>query len=1167
MASQHAVSTQDATHRADVWITIVFTSLVLAPLPAHATTFENVAPAMGIVISPNSSGHSVGGGVSFLDANGDGLLDILTTTITVPPILFRQVSGGFVKDEFAVIPDSPPGVGNGHLIIDFDNDNDDDILLLTADKNVLFRNDDGVFVDVTHSHCPYQNLWSSSAAAGDFDGDGDLDIYIANYIMDIAFPKHRCAPNELWINDGNGRFVDRAVEWGVEGAGCSLATAMTDYDNDGDLDIMVANDFGQYTQANVLYRNDGPATNGAWTFTDVSKETGWDRELYGMGIATSDINDDGWLDYFVTSIGNPALLLGGPSGFIDATSSYGANIELSHEGFQVCWGTSFADFNGDGWLDLLSAGGHIPATGFIANAKVQPHVLLAGGPTLPWTEMPTGWDFPAIENNNGRGISLGDYNQDGHVDVALVDAEGMLSLYKNKSTGAVPLRIRLRATQTHPAAIGARLTATCGDKTRVREQSGGGGFAGSHDPTIRFTFPGNCLSPGEPVGLLIRWPSGYTQSVQTTTGALIDVKEPHWLAIDNDQISVTPTGGQGLPLPESTTVSVSTIDGQVLETTHIGDGTWQSAIPGTDTLQLRFTIAGKEWPIHPRVQPPQEPGAQLWFWPQKPVIGQPMTVYARPSTGTGNNPQEWSLQVKTVGSESTIGMSSAPYEINTYYAIIPPTSQAEEFSITVEKAGEVVAGPVYKTPAPRVSDEETSLKFINRYVPVDQLKTTALTVTMAARDTNYDPSEVVAADFSLTANGLPVEPILQNAATAQLMLGYAAEDVPDGAMLQLWFDEKPFGQARPMVHLAAESEQFNYVAAEYSRCSVSMETMVADGQDLLFLLMFLRDAYDDTLIKPTEQPVFQTDLFSILPESLDTSDEYISVVAIAGTQSGEAAIVPTLYGQPLPMECNPKLVAPQPSLEPLDFDKSELVVSPNSIAASGEATADIEIFPRHDNSRLYGSGLSWNVETTLGAISQPPRYNGRGGYVGTLQSGLQPGTATVTTESTMPPLLMKATVDFFDINGPTDPDPDPNADTTTDTSESSDVQEPVDTAEAGDGGTPTDPDAIDPEDSETTQPDVPKDTSQDGTEPTEAVESTTDNGTQNKPDAVESDSTSGEETTQSKPGGSSGGCKTRSGPNDRLPIELLSLIVWALLHMRKRFCNHGDGENNIRGTH
>ena len=106
MASQHAVSTQDATHRADVWITIVFTSLVLAPLPAHATTFENVAPAMGIVISPNSSGHSVGGGVSFLDANGDGLLDILTTTITVPPILFRQVSGGFVKDEFAVTSSS-----------------------------------------------------------------------------------------------------------------------------------------------------------------------------------------------------------------------------------------------------------------------------------------------------------------------------------------------------------------------------------------------------------------------------------------------------------------------------------------------------------------------------------------------------------------------------------------------------------------------------------------------------------------------------------------------------------------------------------------------------------------------------------------------------------------------------------------------------------------------------------------------------------------------------------------------------------------------------------------------------------------------------------------------------------------------------------------------------
>ncbi|HIN86296.1 MAG TPA: VCBS repeat-containing protein [Myxococcales bacterium] len=249
--------------------------LLCMPATAYGQIFKNMAAQLKVEGVASGIGGGMGGGVSWFDANGDGLLDLLITPAIAPPVLYVQQKDGqgFSEAEDAVIPDTPPATAHGHLILDIDNDGDSDVLLLRENENVLFRNDQGTFKDVSNQQLPGSGLWSVSGAIGDYDGDGDDDILIANYISGVSFPNHQCARNTLLENDGKGYFTDRALEFGLTKAGCSLAVTFSDYDNDGDLDMMAINDFGHFVVPNELYRNDGPDENGSWKFTDVSDES------------------------------------------------------------------------------------------------------------------------------------------------------------------------------------------------------------------------------------------------------------------------------------------------------------------------------------------------------------------------------------------------------------------------------------------------------------------------------------------------------------------------------------------------------------------------------------------------------------------------------------------------------------------------------------------------------------------------------------------------------------------------------------------------------------------------------------------------------------------------------------------------------------------------------
>ena len=241
------------------------------------------------------------------------------------PVPYENVDGMLIEVLFALILILHRQNAEVSLAFDADNDGDTDLMLLRRGDNVFMENLEGTFIDRSSAVLPSLGHWSASAAAGDFDGDGDDDVIIANYIAGISFPDHQCARSTLLENDGTGRFIDRTAEYGVWGDGCSLGAAMSDYDNDGDLDLMFINDFGHFAVPNQLYRNDGPNGLGGWDFTDVSTSSGFAYSVYGMGVGIADVDDDGWLEYYATSIGRQVLLSAQPDGtFSDRTAELNA---------------------------------------------------------------------------------------------------------------------------------------------------------------------------------------------------------------------------------------------------------------------------------------------------------------------------------------------------------------------------------------------------------------------------------------------------------------------------------------------------------------------------------------------------------------------------------------------------------------------------------------------------------------------------------------------------------------------------------------------------------------------------------------------------------------------------------------------------------------------------
>src|SRR5262249_41577701 len=325
--------------------------------------------------------------------------------------------------------------------------------------------------------------WTLDVGHGDFNNDGLQDIYLAcDYGTD-----------RLFINNGDGTFRDATEKAIGIDTKKGMNAEIADYDNDGWLDIYVTNITDEYMkECNMLWHN-----NADGTFTDVSRETGTCDTLWGWGAKFADVDNDGWLDLFVVN----GLRSAGPANFIPVL----VNMITRP-------GVDFSDI--DSWPDI----GNMSWSGY------QKKKLFRNldGHTFKELAAAAGVD----NDRDGRGIAVGDFDNDGRLDFFQTNANQPPLLYHNRSAGTGHwIELALVGTSSNRDAIGARVMLKRARRTMIREVNGGNGYAGQSMRRVHFGL-GNQASETKNVTVEIRWPSGIVQRADAQVDAITTIVEP-----------------------------------------------------------------------------------------------------------------------------------------------------------------------------------------------------------------------------------------------------------------------------------------------------------------------------------------------------------------------------------------------------------------------------------------------------------------------------------------------------------------------------------------------------------------------------------------------------------------------------------------------------------------
>ena len=295
--------------------------------------------------------------------------------------------------------------------------------------------------------------------------------------------------------------------------GAGFQPAFVDYDNDGDLDIYVVNDFGDEITPNVLWRNDGRAASGAaWVFTDVSTASGTDVAINGMGVALGDYDLDGFTDFYITNIDDAVLLRNNGDGtFSERTRDAGVGrgrIGVP-EGYSVGWGTAFFDYDNDGDQDLYLAAGYLD-TDPDTNPVQQPNALFRNDGDGTFTDLPP-WSSGANDPGFGRGAAYGDFDGDGCLDLYVVNIgefegrPGVAKLFRNNcASGNNWLMVRAVGTLSNRDGIGATIAVTATGSTQRRTVTAGSSQMSQHMLAAHFGLG----AAAHVDTLTVRWPSG-----------------------------------------------------------------------------------------------------------------------------------------------------------------------------------------------------------------------------------------------------------------------------------------------------------------------------------------------------------------------------------------------------------------------------------------------------------------------------------------------------------------------------------------------------------------------------------------------------------------------------------------------------------------------------------
>ena len=478
----------------------------------------------------------IGSGVALFDFDNDGDLDLYLvngtdlpghTSPVLPTNRLYRNDGDIFADVTLEASVGDTSYGLGCCVGDYNNDGFTDLYVTNYGANVLYRNNgDGTFTDVANVAGVAGNHFSSGCAFVDIDADGYLDLYVVNYVQFDLETNPECtrqgvrtyctpealqgATDILYRNNGDGTFTDVTAKAGIGGAdGKGLGIVCGDIDNDGDVDIFVAND----TTPNFLYRNDSDTairmTEDALFAGVALSEEG--RAYSGMGANLGDFDNDGYLDIVITNFQDQtnSLYHNAQSGFFNEMSFAKGIGERSLP--YLAWGVDFIDFNNDGWLDLFVANGHLDdnvAEIDPIGTYAQPNQLFLSNRSLNFVEFV---DAAIADQKVSRGTAFGDIDNDGDVDIVVSNLKDTPTLLRNDSDKTSRwLSVKLVGTHCNRDAIGARVTVVSGNLTQIREVKSGSGYLSQNDLRLHFGL-GDATRVDR---LTVRWLCGKVQTLQ-----------------------------------------------------------------------------------------------------------------------------------------------------------------------------------------------------------------------------------------------------------------------------------------------------------------------------------------------------------------------------------------------------------------------------------------------------------------------------------------------------------------------------------------------------------------------------------------------------------------------------------------------------------------------------
>jgi hypothetical protein len=498
---------------------LILPRVVYAWPPSTSYPFEEVPSSASGIKWVHTAGKSTqkylpettGAGCAFLDYDNDGWMDIYLVNSgkcdfydPKPPLrnaLYRNNRDGTFTDVTEKAGVAAGGYGQGVAVGDYNNDGFPDIYIAQYGRSILYQNNgDGTFTDVTERAGIATPGWSSSAVWFDYDNDGRLDLFVCRFVdfdqsknlpCDLYGKPGYCVPrlykptaSWLFHNNGDGTFTDVSQESGIaRHLGKAWGVVATDFNNDGKMDLFVAND----TVANFLFMNRG---NGKFEEIAVMagvaySDTG--RPRSGMGTDSADFDQDGRMDVFVANIDHEKYSIyhnNGDETFDDYAdqTAIGKSSRLMSG-----WGLKFFDYDNDGNPDLIIANGNPDDL----IASVHPDVTYREPLMLFHNDGKTLRDVSAVSGPiftrqlSARGLAIGDFNNDGALDILVAVNDGPPVLLRNTAVnGNHWLGIKLIGTKSNRDAVGARVSYRAGDLKRSLMKVGGGSYLSSHDPRI-----------------------------------------------------------------------------------------------------------------------------------------------------------------------------------------------------------------------------------------------------------------------------------------------------------------------------------------------------------------------------------------------------------------------------------------------------------------------------------------------------------------------------------------------------------------------------------------------------------------------------------------------------------------------------------------------------------